>query len=275
MANVYEIVTSKILDKLEQGVIPWRQPWAHQGPVNWESQRPYRGINALLLDPGEYATWNQIKKAGGRVLKGKKGHIVVFWKMLEVDGDTEETSKTVPFLRYYKVWEINTQCEGLESRRKEPRGHDPIEEAEKIVEGYQDCPPITFEPSGAWYVPSLDRINVPQIKTFDKPEEYYSTLFHEMVHSTGHKSRLNRPGFEKVAAFGSETYSFEELVAEIGAAFLCGHSGIEQETLDNSASYISHWKRLLQNDSKVIVKAASQAQKAADYVLGIRPVFDI
>ena len=263
--SVYKIVTEKIIEKLESGVVPWRKPW--QSAVSWESQKPYRGINTMLLDSGEYATFNQIKKAGGKVKKGAKSHMVVFWKWLDVEEGGEE--KRIPFLRYYKVFEINTQCEGLKSRRKDkPADHNPIKEAEKIKEGYRDCPPITFAPGGAFYIPSKDIISLPPISEFYKTEGYYSTMFHEIIHSTGHAKRLNREGITAKASFGSEIYSREELVAEIGAAMLCGVCGIDN-TIDDSASYIQSWINALKGDHRLVVHAAAQAQKAADYVQGI------
>ncbi len=267
--TVYEIVTERIIEKLKQGEIPWRRPWNAYPAVNWVTQKPYRGINQLLLDPGEYATWNQVKKAGGRVKKGAKSELVTFWKLIEVKNEDEEgVVETIPFLRYYRVFNIK-DCEGLESRRKvETFDHDPIERAEEIKEGYRDCPPVTFAPGSAFYHPADDIISIPEIKDFAKAEEFYSTLFHEMVHSTGHKKRLGRHGILNVAAFGSHEYSKEELVAEIGAAMLCGLAGVEQETLDNSAAYVQGWLGKLKGDSKFIVSAASQAQKAADYIIG-------
>lgn len=269
--TVYQMVTEKIIEKLEQGIIPWRQPWQNAGAVSWDRQKPYRGINSLLLDPGEYATFKQIQRAGGKVKKGAKSHLVVFWKWLNVeDKDTGEEEK-VPFLRYYRVFEINTQAEGLESKRKEIKfDHNPIQAAEKIKEGYQSCPPITFASGRAFYQPNQDKISIPYISDYEKPEEYYSTMFHEMVHSTGHKSRLNRPGITQTAAFGSETYSKEELVAEIGAAMLCGVAHIDNSTIDNSAAYIGSWLRKLKDDCTLVVKAAAQAQKAADFIQGIK-----
>ncbi len=269
--TVYEMVTDAIVKKLEAGTVPWRQPWVNNGAVSWDRQRPYRGVNTMLLDPGEYATFNQIKKAGGKVRKGEKGHLVIFWKWMALEDEETGEEKKVPFLRYYKVFEINTQVEGLKSKRKEEiYNHDPITEAEKIKEGYQDCPPITFAPGQAYYKPSTDTISIPEIKDYKNPAEYYSTMFHEMVHSTGHKKRLNRHGVTGIAAFGSEVYSKEELVAEIGAAMLCGVARIERETLDNSASYIASWMRKLKEDPKLIVQAAAQAQKAADHIRGIK-----
>ena len=270
--TVYEIVTSKILEKLEQGKIPWRQPWDNNGAVNWNSQKPYRGINALLLDPGEYATFTQIEKAGGKVKKGQRAQIAVLWKFgNEIDKDGNETGKKTAWMRYYNVFNIETQCEGLTSRRKViERNNDPIQAAEQIKEGYKDCPHVTFAPGRAFYKPAQDIISIPHINDYKNPAEYYSTMFHEMAHSTGHTSRLNRAGVTGIAAFGSETYSKEELVAEITAAMLCGVTGIENSTIDNSAAYIQSWSRKLKDDPKLIVTAASQAQKAADYIQGIK-----
>ncbi len=271
--SVYEIITERIMEKLHQGEIPWRKPWNSYPAVNWVTQKPYRGINQLLLEPGEYLTWNQVKKAGGRVKKGAKSEIVTFWKMMHFDDDEDDEGnpklKRIPFLRYYRVFNIR-DCEGLESKQKvETFDHDPIEEAEKVIEGYRDCPPITFAPGRAFYRPSADTISLPDKSDFGKVEEFYSTLFHEAVHSTGHESRLNRPGIVKLAAFGGHEYSKEELIAEVGAAMLCGQAGIEQETLDNSTAYIQSWLEALQGDNKMIVQAASAAQKAADYILGV------
>lgn len=275
MANVYEIVTEKIIKRLEQGVIPWQIPWTEgNGAVNWVTQKAYRGINALLLDPGEYATFLQIKVAGGKIKAGQKGQIVVFYKLREVEedtGDGDKGTKKIPLIRYSTVFEISTQCEGLTSKRKPAPEYqnNPIEEAEKILNGYKNCPVLVFAPGRAFYRPSTDTISVPEISDYKKPEEYYCTMFHEMVHSTGHKARLNRSGVTGIAAFGSETYSKEELVAEIGAAMLCGVAGIESVTIDNSAAYIQSWIRKLREDNKLIVTAAGAAQKAADYIRGI------
>lgn len=265
--SVYEIVTERILELLAAGVVPWRRPWVVSGAVNWISQRPYRGINTLLLPPGEYATYKQITEAGGSV-KGAKSQIVVFWRWLEKeDADTGEAEK-IPMLRYYRVFDIK-DCKGIKSKRKEVSfDHDPIAEAEAIVDGYADAPPIGLASGRAYYMPSPDRVSVPPLQDYPKAEEYYSTLFHELIHSSGHQSRLNRPGIEEYAAFGDENYSKEELIAEIGAAMLCATCGIDNSTIENSAAYIQSWHRKLKNDPTLIVKAAGQAQKATDYILG-------
>lgn len=267
--DVYQIVTDRIIAKLEEGTTPWRRPWNASGvAVNWKTQKPYRGINTLLLDPGEYATFKQIKEAGGTVKKGATSEIVVFWKWMEKEDEESGEIEKIPFLRYYRVFAINSQAEGLSSKRNIVEyEHDPIKEAENIVQGYPEPPCFTFNPGRAFYQPRLDKINVPPLQDYKVAEEYYSTLFHEMVHSTGHQSRLKRTGIEEVAAFGSEVYSKEELVAEMGAAMLCGVAGIDNSTVDNSASYIGGWLRALKDDKRLVVHAAAQAQKAADYIL--------
>jgi antirestriction protein ArdC len=270
--NIYEKVTEKIMEKLKSGVIPWRKPWINGAAVSWETQKPYRGINAMLLDPGEYATFLAIKKAGGKVKKGEKSQIIVFSERKPVkDKETGElTGEMYTVFKQYLVFEINTQCEGMKSKRAQQIviDHDPIAEAEKIVHGF-DGAPIRFAPGRAFYRPSEDFISVPEINDYPIAGEYYSTLFHEMIHSTGHPKRLNRPGVANFDTFGSEQYSKEELVAEMGAAMLCGVSGIDNSTLDNSASYIAAWLKKLSDDPKLVMQAAGQAQKASDLILCI------
>lgn len=208
--------------------------------MNWTTQKPYRGINALLLDAGEYATFKRIMEAGGTVKKGAKGEIVVFWKWLEKENEDTGELEKIPLLRYYRVFNIATQCEGLESKRggEAQLMHDPIEEAEKLIAGYADRPPIRFAPGRAFYRPADDVVSVPPLADYEQPEEYYSTVFHELVHSTGHQKRLDRPGVTELAAFGDENYSKEELVAEIGAAMMCAVCGIDNTTIENSAAIV-------------------------------------
>ncbi|MFG6121160.1 ArdC family protein [Thalassobacillus sp. B23F22_16] len=275
--KIYEMITNQIIEKLEQGTIPWRKPWINGVAVNWKTQKPYRGINTMLLDGGEYATFKQISEAGGKVKKGAKSHIVVFWKLTKVKEKDEKTGEetgekiTVPLLRYYRVFKVGEQTEGIERKRKEKEfNHDPIEEGEKIVNGYINAPDYTYHSGRAYYQPFTDVVNVPPLKDFEKPEEFYSTKFHEMVHSTGHKDRLNREGVKGLASFGSETYSKEELIAELGASMICGVAGIDNHTIENSASYIQSWLNALKNDKTLIVFASQQAQKAVDYILNVK-----
>ncbi|MCJ8010163.1 zincin-like metallopeptidase domain-containing protein [Paenibacillus sp. KQZ6P-2] len=268
--KIYDMVTERIINQLEKGIVPWRRPWKIGTAVNWKTQKSYRGINTLLLEPGEYASFKQVTEAGGKVKKGEKGHIVVFWTWLEKEDENGEMTK-IPYLRYYTVFEVSKQCEGLQSKRNEQSfKHDLIEEAERICEGYKNAPLVRFSSGRAFYVPAQDYISVPPICDYEKPEEYYSTLFHEHMHSTGHSNRLNRQGITEIAAFGSETYSKEELVAEIGAAMLCSFAGIDNSTIDNSVAYIGGWLRKLRSDNKMIIQAAGQAQKGVDHILGVK-----
>lgn len=264
--DVYELVTKRILDMLAAGVAPWRQPWVVGGAVNWKTQKPYRGINAMLLDSGEYATFKQIKESGGRVKRGEKAQTVVFWKWLELkDKDsTEDEPKKIAYLRKSAVFNIQTQCEGLQSKRKALAfQHDPIAAAEAIINGYVGGPPTSFASGRAFYRPSTDSISVPPLQDYPKAEDYYNVRFHEMTHSTGHRKRLNRPGIEQFGEFGDHNYTKEELIAEMGAAMLCATCGIDNSTIEDSASYIDSWNRKLKQEPMWIIEAARLAQKAA------------
>lgn len=278
MANkVYEYVTDRILAELDKGIIPWRRPWksvtASGLPISWVTKKAYRGVNRILLPAGEYLTYKQVTEHGGKVLKGEKGHMVVFYKILDIkDQDTDE-EKSFPYLRYYTVFEVG-QCEGIE-RKTAPVSTEepelpPIERAEAIVAKYPEPPRITHKGDEAYYTPMLDCITMPPKKLFESAEEYYSTLFHELAHSTGHKSRLHRDMATSVG-MRSDSYAKEELVAEIASAMLCGMSGIENTTIENSVAYIQSWRRRLEQDPKLIVMASSQAQKASDWILGEKP----
>ena len=272
----YEIITERILSLLEQGTVPWHKPWTGGGLAqNLVSKRPYRGINCFLLNISGYsspfwATLNQINKKGGRVIKGQKSTPVVFWKWIEIED--EETGEKVekPFLRYYRVFNLE-QTEGIEvpeSDKPKEIEFTPIERCERIIQEMPNKPLGQHKHQAAWYKPSLDLINMPRPETFESKEEYYSTFFHELAHATGHPSRLNRPTLTEMAPFGSTNYSKEELVAEMTSAMLCGVTGIENKTIDNSAAYVQGWLKKLRNDKRLVVLAAAQAQKAADYIQG-------
>ncbi|WP_077324086.1 ArdC family protein [Virgibacillus siamensis] len=268
--KIYEMITNQIIEKLEEGTVPWKQPFKNGIPIKWKSQKPYRGINLFLLDGGEYASFKQITEAGGSVKKGEKGQIAIFFKMLDIEDEETGEKKTIPFLRYHKVFKVGEQTEGIEPKQEpEKFEHDPIKEAEEIINGYFNPPSYSFHSGGAWYKPFQDHVNVPPKEDFESIHEYYSTFFHEIIHSTGHKERLSREGVTGQHRFGTKDYSKEELVAEIGASMLCGVTGIENETIDNSASYISGWLQKLKNDKTLIVKASQQAQKASDHIRGI------
>jgi antirestriction protein ArdC len=272
--NVYEIVTERIVKALEAGTVPWVKPWiGGNRAMNLVSRKPYRGVNIFLLDSSKYvspywATFNQIRNLGGYVKKGEKASIVVFFKMLEKEADGTAKSKRIPYLRYYNVFNTD-QTEGLKvpAAAVASNPFTPIETCENIVMGMPERPEIRSEEQRAYYFPLADFVNMPKKDTFRSPEEYYSTLFHELTHSTGHESRLNREGVRDCVPFGSTNYSKEELVAEMGAAFLCAIAGIENKTVDNSVAYLQNWIQKLKGDAKLIVSAATQAQKAADFIL--------
>lgn len=275
--NAYETITEKIIAALEAGTAPWRMPWTHAGAARSIDGRAYRGINQFLLQlaPFEtpvYLTYRKAETLGGYVRKGEKGMPVVFWKRDNVpDEENEGKTRAAVLLKYYHVFNV-AQVEGIPGE-KLPEvvtyAHDPIPEARAIVEAMPNAPKIEKGPR-ACYSPSLDCVTVPSLTRFERAEEYYSTLFHELAHSTGHKTRLDRKGIETVAPYGSPDYSREELVAEMTAAFLCGSCGIAPATLDNSAAYLANWIKVLKADSKAAIIAAAQAQKAADYIRAIK-----
>jgi antirestriction protein ArdC len=272
-SSVYDIVTERILAELEKGEIPWRKPWRTLPPANLVSKRTYRGINFFLLSLAGYGsqywlTYRQAQTLGGNVRKGEHGTKIVFWKFDKyetetADGETE--ARKSAFLRYYVVFNLE-QTEGLKALLALPPAR-PIESAEAIVAGMPN-PPAFERDFRASYVPSKDTVTMPSRTAFPSQAEYYSTLFHELTHSTGHSKRLAREGFDKPRLFGSESYSREELIAEMGSAMLCGVAGIEQSTVANSAAYLKSWTARLKGDSKLVVSAASAAQKAGDYIRG-------
>lgn len=284
--DLYQEITDAIVTQLENGTVPWHKPWnAESGlPLSMSTKKPYRGINVFLLamtasakgyTSPYWGTFNRIKELGGSVRKGEKGTTVVFWKMLRVELRPEErhgkeTHKVIPMLRYFVVFNAD-QADGLPERfeaSETDSEFSPVQEAEMIVLGWTSRPKVHTGDVAAYYRPSTDSIHMPDRESFDSPEAWYSTLFHEMTHSTGHPSRLNRPTLLESHRFGDENYSKEELVAEMGAAMLCGMSGIAQTTVPQSAAYIESWLRALRNDKKLLVAAAGQAQKAADHILG-------
>jgi antirestriction protein ArdC len=272
-ASVYEIITSQVLAELERGEVPWRKPWRALPPANLITKKPYRGINVFLLGFAGYGsqywlTFNQAKHLGGNVRRGEHGTKIVFWKFdtretETPDGEVEE--RKFAFLRYYTVFNLE-QTEGLKALLELPPAF-PIESAESIVRGMPNLPAFEQDFRAA-YIPSRDVVTMPSRTAFDSQEEYYSTLFHELTHATGHAKRLAREGFETPQQFGGESYSKEELIAEMGSAMLCGVAGIEQSTISNSAAYLKSWIAKLKADSKLVITAASAAQKAADYIRG-------
>lgn len=280
MNNVYEIITQRILDKMEEGHIPWKKPWiGSAGSYNIVSKKPYSLTNQILLDHrGAYATFKQWQNLGGKIKKDAKSEIVIFWKMQQIEEKSEETGeiikKQIPLLRYYRVFHIS-DVEGVEQPEKEEKfDTEPIQAAEDLLDSYIRREKITLnilkDGSNAFYRPSDDSITLPEIQQFKIAEEYYSTAFHECSHSTMKKNRCDREEENKKSHFGNAVYSREELVAEISSAAVLNNLKIETpETFTNSAAYIQGWSRALQKEPKLFVTASARAEKAANYILGV------
>ena len=288
MKDLYNEIATRMIEQLEQGIIPWRKPWSGRpdGAISHATGRPYSLLNQLLLDrPGEYLTFNQIQAEGGRIRKGSKARTVVFWKVQPrekrdadgrpvLDADGNPVVEGLPVLRYFQVFHID-DCEGIAPKWGDGHaaGADPDEAAEAALQNYLSREHIRLEQcitDEAYYSPVMDLIHLPIREQFDSTAEYYGTAFHEATHSTGHATRLNRfneaAGF---AAFGSDTYSKEELVAEIGSASVLHILGLETpQSFTNSAAYIQSWLRALKNDKRLIVSAAARAEKAVNLILG-------
>lgn len=287
--DIYQEVTDRILQLLDAGTVPWRNP-IRRGrgdgwPKNLQSKKQYRGVNVFLLaveamqrgfSSDYWLTFKQAKAKGGNVRKGEQSSLVVFWKQIEKED--KETGKEIklPVLRHYNVFNVE-QCEGVDAPDSvEPDSNapsfEPLTAAEEIVAGYRDGPIIEYGGSRALYRPSTDQVLMPQPERFETRESYYATLFHELSHSTGHSKRLNRGLDTELTQFGSPDYSREELVAEMSAAFLATTAGISEETIEPAASYIDNWRKKLKGDNRLIVSAAGAAQKATDLILGT--IFD-
>ena len=280
--DAYAVVTETILAALREGTAPWRMTWKTLGAQRSVHGRAYRGANAMVLawvamakgysDP-RWITFRQAKKSGGHVRKGEKSVPVMFWKWIEKRDDETGEVKRFPIARMFRVFNVE-QCDELDLpalKAAEAREHSPLEACEAIVAGYVDGPSIAHGGDRACYSPADDAVRMPNPERFDSAEAYYTTLFHELGHSTGHADRLGRPGVTDPIQFGSHAYSQEELVAEMTAAFLSADAGIVDETIDNSAAYCQSWLRKLENDPKMLVQAAQQAQKAADRIMGRDP----
>lgn len=292
--DVYETVTSLIVQRIESGVVSWQSPsMARVGfPKNFSTGQPYRGINVFLLGTQEFQspyflTFLQARELGGHVRKGENGFPVVrvgSWRK-----DSKETSDTssdasepapLKFLKLYTVFNA-CQIEGIEFPHI-PKCETFVESAQannarRIVNG-MPRPPLIHEGRKSYphYVPDTDTVEMPSRETFRAEWRYYKTLLHELAHATGHPSRLNRlsltenRGWHAVAE-DRKTYGLEELVAEMTAAYLGAHAGIVEDGFENSAAYLQGWLEALRvkDHKRWLVKAASEAQRAADYILGL------
>jgi antirestriction protein ArdC len=271
--QAYERITERIVSLLAQGTVPWHKPWqAKTGwPRNYVSQKTYRGINVFLLSAMSYEspcwlTFRQASQLGGTVRKGEKACPVVFWKPMKIADKESGEDKNIPLLRIYHVFNA-AQCDGLNDAPPVTDQIATVKPAE-IVAHMPQPPVIKHGMACAFYSPLEDSIGMPLRERFDSQERYYATLFHELIHSTGHEKRLKRTTLAENKGFGSDPYCKEELIAEMGAAFLCGQAEIAERTIDSSAAYIKGWLERLRNDKTLIIQAAAQAQKAADLILG-------
>lgn len=291
--QIYEKFTDLIIGKLEEGVVPWRQPWHEMGlPANYLTKKPYKGINlwSLLCFDHQcpyYLTFKQANSLGGKVKKGTKALPVCYWNFVFRE---KETGKTIPqsqlqnynpeqvtksgFLKEYRIFPIE-QIEGGDWEIPEVGNSTQVPVIERCQKIYEEMPsPPKLEHWGtlAYYRTDLDQITLPDRSLFSSPEAYYGVLYHELVHSSGHSSRLDRLGVVSPQAFGSADYGKEELIAEMGAGYLNNLTGIINENLlDNSAAYIQNWLTELRNDKYLLIEAAGKAQKAVDYILDVSP----
>lgn len=274
--DVYEFITNRIIEQLEKGTVPWKVPWTQAGlPINMLTGRPYNGINVWLLASlgfkrNLFLSFNQLKTLGGSVKKGERACPVVFWKWDEKKDEKTGEEKKKAILRYYMVFALE-QCEGI------PEDKIPVEQtypdnapdanSEQIIEEMPNCPKISIRGSEASYDPIKDIIKMPKRESFITSQHFYGTLFHELIHSTGHKSRLDRKGITENIQFGSKEYATEELIAEMGASFLTSLVGFNDVVFENQAAYIENWLTILKNDKRFIVFASGKAQMAVDYIM--------
>jgi antirestriction protein ArdC len=288
--DLYQVITDKILDEIEKtGKLNWVKEWKTKRgtnvfPMNGISKKRYEGINFFLLSMHDYVnpywlTYKQVEQLGGNVRKGEKSTMIVFWKLNEYTKTNEATQKDevkkVPLLRYYNVFNVE-QCENVtikadEVSEVEYNDNEKIDIAQNIVESYQMREAINYdikESDRAYYRPSTDSITMPLIGQFNSSQSFYSTFFHEISHSTGHKKRLNRKEVVETTYFGSCDYGTEELTAELTSAFICAEIGISNESTErNSVAYLKNWKNAIKGDKKLFLMASQRASKSAKYIL--------
>ncbi len=285
--DIYTRITQQILAQLEAGVRPWTQPWKSTTSVSRPLRHdgtPYNGINVVLLwgeaaDRGyTRSTWMTFRQAltlGAHVRKGERGAMVVYANQIvrtEADEADADVEHRIPFLKAYTVFNVD-QIEGLPDCYGEPDALviNPDERIARIDGFFRNCGADVRHAGGtAYYAPGPDQVQMPPFECFESADAYYSTLGHEMTHWTRHPTRLDRDfGRQR---FGDPGYAREELVAELGAAFLCADLGLELEPRDDHAAYIANWLQVLKDDKRFVVSAASHAQKAVDHLKGLQPV---
>lgn len=286
---IHEMIANKVIAQLENGIVPWRKPWNSNTMPRSIDGHYYRGINAFILATSQFTSpyWMTLRAAsrhGGQVKEDERENhtTVIYWRMLRIRDDATDEVKTIPYLQYYRVynWEqtenvrepkggafpnLNTESADLVYDERHNR-------ASEVARRYlnNNGPALTHGGDEAWYRVNTDHVQVPAIEDFSSLDEYYSTLFHEFGHSTGHPSRCDR---KLGNYFGSHAYGLEELVAEMTATFTCSEAGIVS-TFDNSAAYLAGWIKNIKEDPKSLVNAGSRAQHAFDRIMGIERGFD-
>ena len=273
----YDRITERIVSLLTAGTVPWHKPWHIKTglPRNLITQRPYRGINVFLLMAMNYESpnWLTLRQAnamGGQIKPGEKSCPVVFWKPMKVEDKETKEEKKIPFLRLYHVFNVS-QCTGLKNVPPPDESAFIQTLPAELVANMPQRPVIKHGMTMAAYSPASDVVSMPEPVRFQSEDHYYATLFHELVHSTGHEKRLKRASIMERNGYDSDPYAKEELIAEMGSAFLCGHAGIVDRTINSSAAYLEGWLKQFQQDKTLIVQAAAQAQRAADFILGHKP----
>lgn len=280
---VYKAITDQIIKLLERGEVPWRKPWVYASHYNLKSKKSYNGINLMVLDcvaslegyqSNIWCTFKQANAKGGKIRKGEQHTKVVWWRFIYEENDEENGKVKFAYPMYYKVWnaeQIDWEDDSVLDGIIPENPNDNTEvDPDEVLFDYMDEIEIKHGGGRAFYAPSKDYIQLPAPEQFESDDEYYSTLYHELIHSTGHWERLHR--FDEDVSdrrFGSENYSFEELVAEFGSAFMCARTDIDDvRVIENSAAYIAGWKSKLSENTTWITKAASKARIATEYILG-------
>ena len=274
MSNLYDSITEKIIQLIEESrTLPWQKPWNIAFPSNAVTGRRYRGINALILSAANFAdqrwlTFRQAQELGGHVRKGEKATQITLWKFNDEKADDEKQKRIAPLVRAYSVFNVE-QCEGLGLAPIDVKeiSPEPLAAADDLLARYVSAPRVVHGADNACYIPARDRVEMPSAQTFVSGESYFGTFAHELIHSTGSADRLARKGVTEPIYFGSENYAHEELVAEIGSAFVCAEFGIDN-TIESNAAYVDNWLDALKRDRSLIIRAAGQAQKASDWILG-------
>lgn len=275
-SDVYQMMTDRVIELLKKGIVPWKKTWTSAGiPRNLISKKTFRGINLFFLNclgymDNYFLTYKQIQEIGATVKKGEKAHIAIYWKWDEKPNESTGEITKKPFIRYYLVYNI-AQCVDIPEEllpAKASRVNSPDEIHERIIMEMPQFPKIEFDKTHSYYSVIGDFINTPPIECFPSKDEYYTASFNQLVHSTGHESRLNRPELMNLLSTGEYTYSVEDLIAELGTCYLKSIAGMDS-SIENNTDYISSWIKQLEENNRIIVYAATQAQKAVDFILNV------